>query len=461
MKKCFLCLCLLTVIKISAQTDVTYTIESLEEGDEIYLGYHLADQKYVEDTLQVGPRGSVRMVYEDQLKPGLYFLYSPPKFYQEFIINEPRFTINTEGNGYETFKASGSEENDFFATFQLEIGKRQRERSQLADSLKSLTGKDSIALVEELKNLTNEYRKVQRELVASKPDLLVAKMVNLMIPVEPVSFPEIEDDAERRRKEYLKYRQDFRVRLDFKERGLLRTPVFKSSVLKYTSNVIPQIPDSIIAEVDRIMDEVAVDSTSFRFWLVTFTSTYENHKTMGMDKVFIHILEKYYLAGRAYWVDEETIKKMREEVYFVKPNLIGNLAPQLNLLDTTFTNVNVFNLPEDYLVLYFYDPGCGVCKKKTPILKNVYYDLKDSNAEVVAICGTTDVDKWKTYIIKNELDWLNLADPYTTSNFRAEYNIRSFPQVFILNKDRRIIAKRLGVEQVKGFINDHQTFFNK
>ena len=118
--------------------------------------------------------------------------------------------------------------------------------------------------------------------------------------------------------------------------------------------------------------------------------------------------------------------------------------------------VNVLDLPDDFVVLFFYDPECGVCKKKTPVLLDAYYELKDLGAEVVAVCVPTDTERWKEYIKEGALDWINLADPFRRSNFRAEYDIRSFPRVFVLDKDRKIIAKRLGVEQLVGFITDYK-----
>jgi hypothetical protein len=77
-------------------------------------------------------------------------------------------------------------------------------------------------------------------------------------------------------------------------------------------------------------------------------------------------------------------------------------------------------------------------------------------AEVLAVNIQTDVDKWKKYIQDQQLDWINLADPYVRSNFRKDYNINSTPKVFVLDKEKRIIARKIGVEQVKEIIEIDQ-----
>ncbi len=439
----------------TAQTNISITVKELE-ASEVLLGYYLSEQKYVEDTLTVAPGGEVVLNYEESLRPGLYFLYADP-FYQEFVINEPSFSLTMGQKGFQTFEITGSPENELFKKFQVEGANIQGQRNELIQQLKSASGEDSTRIISEIQTLRDQGVASRQALIEDNPDLLIAKMLTLMQPIDFKEFEEIPDEKERKIASYLDYRKHFKNRLDFKETGLLRTPVFKSNVLKYFKDVIrPQIPDTLNAEVDEALNTVADDPVAFRYWLVTLLDFYQASTTMGHDAVLVHILENYYLNGKADWIEEESLKKMKEEVAFLKPNLIGQPAPPLNLVDTLMSPVNVLNLPDDYLVLFFYDPDCGHCKKKTPVLLDAYYDLKDLGAEVVAVCAPTDIERWKEYIIERELDWINLADPLRRSNFRADYDVRSFPRVFVLDKERKIIAKRLAVEQLVGFIRDYK-----
>jgi hypothetical protein len=71
---------------------------------------------------------------------------------------------------------------------------------------------------------------------------------------------------------------------------------------------------------------------------------------------------------------------------------------------------------------------------------------------VVAADIKKESEKWKKYIRDQKLDWINLADPNMRSNFRYEYNIETTPQIYILDGQKRIIAKKLDVEQIEDFI---------
>ena len=79
---------------------------------------------------------------------------------------------------------------------------------------------------------------------------------------------------------------------------------------------------------------------------------------MGIDKVFVHLAENYYLKGKADWVDNELLSKMRKRANEIKPILIGKPAPPLQVLDTSLNTFDIKSLDAKFTVLYFYDPDC-------------------------------------------------------------------------------------------------------
>lgn len=132
----------------------------------------------------------------------------------------------------------------------------------------------------------------------------------------------------------------------------------------------------------------------------------------------------------------------------IKPNFIGNPAPELVLWDTLGAEVNIRDIDANYLVLYFYDPDCGHCKKKTPELYANYPDLVAKGVEVIGVDISTDEKKWKDFIKKDDLGWINLADLNNQTYFRYYYDIRSTPTVYILDKDKKIRVKKIDVLDV-------------
>lgn len=61
----------------------------------------------------------------------------------------------------------------------------------------------------------------------------------------------------------------------------------------------------------------------------------------------------------------------------------------------------------------------------------------------------TDKKEWEEFVEKNELfDFINCWDPNKQSNYWTIYNVFSTPVMYILDKDKKIIAKNLAVEQM-------------
>ena len=59
------------------------------------------------------------------------------------------------------------------------------------------------------------------------------------------------------------------------------------------------------------------------------------------------------------------------------------------------------------------------------------------------------VDEWRKFISENELSWINVheTDEYYRAVAKQRYHINSTPMVFILDKNKKIVAKKVDVEQ--------------
>ena len=415
------------------------------------LGYRMADQQISYDTLTTDEHGAIK-ISDYTIRPGLYFLFSQPAaFYQELIINETSFVLETDGT-YQNLVTIHSEENENFRAFQLNIIDIQHVQRQLYDSLEHVSGEDSLTVRGKLAKLAGEMEESRAATIDKNPRLLVSKILHLL---QPVTFERSDDPKDNHKR----YRQAFRQKLEFSEPGLLRTPVFKNSVMEYVTKVIPQFPDSISSELDKILARIEGDKESFRYWLSTFIQHYQQSRIMGMESVLIHLLDTYFLSGKATWATPENLQRIQQELKYLRPNQVGKMAPPLMLRDTLDVRVNPLTYNQQYLVLYFYDPDCSHCKKKTPKLWEAYDKLKELNAEVVAVCTSAEVEKWKEYISSNGYEWENLGDPNFQSNFRLDYNIRSTPLVYVLDKERKIIAKQIDVDELVSFISRYSNAF--
>jgi thiol-disulfide isomerase/thioredoxin len=129
-------------------------------------------------------------------------------------------------------------------------------------------------------------------------------------------------------------------------------------------------------------------------------------------------------------------------------------AAQNNPHSGSFTDL--YQINARYTILAFWESDCGHCKIIIPELYEIYQKLKSKGVQVMAVHmlgGVEGKKKWINFINEHELyDWLNVWNPYDY-NYKKLYDISSTPVVFILDKDKKIIGKRLEPKQIEEFLN--------
>ena len=179
---------------------------------------------------------------------------------------------------------------------------------------------------------------------------------------------------------------------------------------------------------------------------------------MGHDAVIVKLADDIYFSGKADWTTQEWRDNLKKEVDRIRPSLIGVKGHDLVMNTYNGVFVSLYDIKKEFTILYFWEPDCGHCKEATPKLKAYYDKAKNQGVEVFAICTQSDKAKWEKYIQENKLDWINGWDPQRTTNFDYYYNVTATPGIFILDKNKKIIAKKLGVEDIGPFIENYRKY---
>ena len=184
---------------------------------------------------------------------------------------------------------------------------------------------------------------------------------------------------------------------------------------------------------------------------------------MGQDAVFVHLFEKYHSKGLSKWLNEKQMSTITNRAYMLMSNLIGEKAANLEMLDTAGKKLNLYDLNAEYTVVVFWDPNCGHCREEVPRLDSFYEaSWKAKGLKFYAVVTENDHKKWIQFINDHHLDgW---AHVYQTEKAREEeiaqqrpgfrqlYDITQTPTLYFLDKEKRIIAKKLTPEQMDDLI---------
>ncbi|MFN0047550.1 MAG: redoxin domain-containing protein [Cytophagales bacterium] len=448
--------------------ELKFKINGLKSKDTILLANYYGDKQYLKDTAIANSKGEFTFDGKEKLPNGIYLVVLPGKQYFEVIVREQAFSMETDTKDYtKNMKVVGSVENKAFYDYLNYIvvqGKKAEQNKVLMDSAK--TESDKTKYRDVLIGVEKEIIKFRKDFVKTNPTLFVSKIFNSMIELENGDIPETPKAPNGRPDStfpFRYYKAHYWDSIDLNEDGLIRSPIFHGKLDKYIKQLTIQVPDSINKEADLIISKIKDKKGEiFKYVVWYITNQYETSQVMGMDAVFVHMAENYYLTGQAYWINEDVETKIRDRYNTLKYLLLGKLAPPLSLQDTSGKYKSFTAIKSKYTVLIFWDPNCGHCQKELPKLRDLYTESKDKlNFDVYSICTETDATPWKNFIRNNNLPWINVYDPKNESNFRKVYDVYSTPVVYILDQTKKIIAKRLGVEQLKDFFENYDRMTNK
>lgn len=436
--------------------ELRFKINGLKDS-LVYLANYYGDKQYLKDSARADGQGNVLFKRVEALPGGIYLFVFPNKTYFEILIDkEQHFSAEADmGDVVSTIRFKGSEDNRLFYEYMRFIQSQSRAVEPLRAQRKVLAddGKSTSEVDDQITKIDQQVINYKLNYTREHPTTFLAAIFRASQDPDLPEIPLKPDGSRDSAYVYRYFKAHYLDSVDLSDERLLRTPIYHNKLSFYVKNMVIQIPDSIIPECDMLVQRASANRETFKYVIWYLTNTYETSNIMGMDAVFVHMVKNFYTKEKAYWADETTLFKIQDRARILDPILIGKKAKNLILTDSTDKYQALYAVNKPYTILYFWDPDCGHCKKATPKVKAYYDKVKDKGVEVFAVCTEVEIDKWKKYISENKLDWINVADPKLQNNFRQEFDITTTPQIFLLNKDKNIIAKKIDEYTLEKILN--------
>lgn len=461
--KNFLLIILTGLFSFTAQFARAYqiTFHSNERKGIAYLTYYLGSNLNIEDSMAITPRGTAVFKQNKRLPGGIYaIVFGEKKYTVEFLLDkEQLISITADTASLINAVVTGSKENELFQRYQqFTNAKGKQLNAERTAYLQSRTKADS-ALHESNYNKYNTELNVYREqVITTKPTSLMAVLLTAMkeSPVPERTPVTLQDSLNN----FNYYKAHYWDGISFMDERVLRTPFFLPKMERYYREVIgTSAPDSIIKDIDYKLLYARNAPELYKFMLNWLTDEYINPKYMGQDAIFVHLFNKYHSKGLSPWLNAKQMEVISKRAYMQMANLIGEKAADLQMLDTAGRLMPLYNVAADYTVVIFWDPNCGHCKEELPKIDSIYRaSWKAQNIRIYAVLSENQHGPWLNYINDHNLqDWVNvyetkeMADANSAQQkpgFRQLYDVTMTPTLFLLDKEKRIIGKKLNWKQV-------------
>jgi len=427
---------------------LSFELRDLPAG-YVTLGYYLGGQAFrLDSTLLLTP-GQAFQFDKKALKPGLYFLSAGSRRLLDFVVASPADSFLIRGTLAQA-EVLGSEENQ--AYFLFEQGRKQLEEKILAKTqmlqMVDQATKGQKEAVEPLQTDLEDLYKMGDSLAISfineYESSLYAQMLRSVRP--PIAPENVQHSGG---SELLFWqRVHYFDHTNFQDERLLHNHFWHTFFDGYFAQFVTPHPDSLLQSISEILAKMPRNGLFYQFTVLRLTRFFEQNNAPGADRVFVYLVEKHLPKDRTPWLDLATLERLHYKADAHRPNLTGSLALNFELPDENGQVHSLYEVQAPITMLVFYSPLCDHCKEVMPKIYQTHLDYGPKGLKTVAVNTDQQHVYWKKMVGQQSWNWLNLASPEGIEALEKQYSAVNLPVIYLLDRDKRILAKRVSAEQL-------------
>ncbi len=388
-----------------------------------------------------------RFVIKDTA-PGIYritmgksgrsnFFDEDPVFFDLIVNSENSISIKTSFlSPLDSMQILVSEENQIFYEY-LKYTAGYKERGSLLLPLFSVYKEEDdffSYLKKEFLRLQQEYNEKLVSLANTAPGTFASSYI--LTGMIPMIDPSAGYDG---MNNFLK--KHFFDLISFKDPRLINSQIYTQKILEYMSFYHnPSLSqseqeDRFIQAVDQIMERALFNEEVFDFILGFLVDGFDRFK---MEKVLVHLAAEYVEKGCE--TDSKKIMEQRLDAY--KRMAPGNKVNDIVLPDMYGATIRLYELTSDYVLIIFWSSRCPHCIRLLPDIKEWYINERHLNLEVFTVSIDTSRFDWEENLLMNDYPWINVSNLQGwEGKATSDYNIYASPTMFLVDRNRKIIAK--------------------
>lgn len=440
--------------QITDSTLIEVQIEGIPAGKTRMVGV-FGDRNYIADSAMVDATGRFAIRRKNLLPPGFYTFLLPGgnKNFSILIDKDQIFFIRADiADIAGTMQVVGSLNTSLFYENYRFQAKQDPELNQLAEQMRGKPeSSPEFQKAKARQTQILEERKVHLETIYKQnPDAFFTKFK--MAGQNPdLTYPRKANGDIDTLRQLMHYRGHFWDNVDFNDARLLNTPVIGNKLRRYIKEMTPQNRDSIIPVADALIRRVMPYKPYFQFFANWIALQYENTKTTVMDgeAVYVHVVKNFFTPQLATWDKPENLEKLQKHVWEMEASLLWKKGPDVRAKDVlTGTEKSIYEMTAPIVVVFMFSPDCEHCQKDAPKIQEIARNWKSRGVEFFGIGVSTTEEELKPFIQKHGFQFPVVFDP-TNRAIYAKYFVDITPELYILNKDRTIVAKNLHAEQLE------------
>ena len=138
-------------------------------------------------------------------------------------------------------------------------------------------------------------------------------------------------------------------------------------------------------------------------------------------------------------------------------NRLGAVAGDFDYILMNGKKGKLHSVNAEYTLLYFNDPECEDCAMLTKqlIASTAVNNLTGkSKLKIITVYVGDDIEAWKKHASEIPDTWIYTRDAEQKIIIESIYNIKQFPTIYLLDKDKKVLLKDTSFDNIEGYINN-------
>lgn len=432
--------------------EVTYPGQS---GKKLYLGQYWRGATYAKDSVVLSAGGKGVFTAKEKYPEGQYFLYIAPDFRTDMLFGseQSKMQITINKDNFLKSTVTGNDDTRLLWSYLNKVAENDALRETLEDQLSAsdLTPQKRAGIEKEIATEEQIAQTYVNNLIKENKTSWFGTFLKGMTPI---TLPYTDPKNDKEFAENNKYgKVHYFDNINLTDPRLWRTNYLTSYIESYMTQWVNPTPDSLAIAATKLVSRTKENEVCFKEMLSYLINTTTSSDRMGDENIWAKLCEDYVFGKNLAWIDSAQVSGLQYMYEHIKNNRIGMRARNIKLTTIDGKTIETNDIKAEYLILYFYGHDCNHCIEETPRIYNeVYTKYKDKGLQVVAIdIKGSDKTEWDKFVKNNKMTgWINAADPNNISQYWLNYDTSYIPSVFVLDKNKKIVAKKIdskGLEQ--------------
>lgn len=221
------------------------------------------------------------------------------------------------------------------------------------------------------------------------------------------------------------------------------TAAFEQTFANYLgiAEMLPR--ERVGASLTNLFAAAAVEPSMYRrFAEVVERYLYDPNSPMRDEELYETVL---HTLIDSQVLDEDEKILPRHQLWMCSKNKVGSRAADIRYRTPSGAVGKLYGLTAPYVILFFHDPDCGMCREVTmrmdasPVIRKL---IDAGRLVVLCIYADEDEQAWRSHVAQMpRRGWIYGWDKWQTLHTQESYDLRATPTLYLLGPRQEVLVK--------------------